>query len=409
MIYQILILKEENNMIRVGVIFGGETVEHEVSIISAIQAMNKMDTQKYEIVPIYITKDRRWYTGEILKEMETFQDLNLLKRYTKNVVLCSHKGRFILQSTGLFKREIKEIDIAFPIVHGTNVEDGNLQGYLATVGIPYVGASVAAAALGQDKVFQKQIWSTEDLSITNYVWFFDSEYNENKADIIKKVSKLKMPVIVKPANLGSSVGIEIAHDKEELAAAIEDAITYDSKILVEEVVANLKEVNISVLGTYDNYELSVIEEVMSDNELLTYKDKYIGSSKKDGTSSKGMLSTARKIPANISSKMEKEVQELAAKSFKALGLAGNVRIDFLIDTKKNKVYINEVNTIPGSLAFYLWDPKGKDYSTLLDDMINIAVKEYKRKTSKTHSFESNILEGYNGLKGAKGLKGSKKI
>ncbi len=396
-------------MIRVGVIFGGETVEHEVSIISAIQAMNKMDTQKYEIVPIYITKDRRWYTGEILKEMETFQDLNLLKRYTKNVVLCSHKGRFILQSTGLFKREIKEIDIAFPIVHGTNVEDGNLQGYLATVGIPYVGASVAAAALGQDKVFQKQIWSTEDLSITNYVWFFDSEYNENKADIIKKVSKLKMPVIVKPANLGSSVGIEIAHDKEELAAAIEDAITYDSKILVEEVVANLKEVNISVLGTYDNYELSVIEEVMSDNELLTYKDKYIGSSKKDGTSSKGMLSTARKIPANISSKMEKEVQELAAKSFKALGLAGNVRIDFLIDTKKNKVYINEVNTIPGSLAFYLWDPKGKDYSTLLDDMINIAVKEYKRKTSKTHSFESNILEGYNGLKGAKGLKGSKKI
>lgn len=409
MIYQILILKEENNMIRVGVIFGGETVEHEVSIISAIQAMNKMDTQKYEIVPIYITKDRRWYTGEILKEMETFQDLNLLKRYTKNVVLCSHKGRFILQSTGLFKREIKEIDIAFPIVHGTNVEDGNLQGYLATVGIPYVGASVAAAALGQDKVFQKQIWSTEDLSITNYVWFFDSEYNENKADIIKKVSKLKMPVIVKPANLGSSVGIEIAHDKGELAAAIEDAITYDSKILVEEVVANLKEVNISVLGTYDNYELSVIEEVMSDNELLTYKDKYIGSSKKDGTSSKGMLSTARKIPANISSKMEKEVQELAAKSFKALGLAGNVRIDFLIDTKKNKVYINEVNTIPGSLAFYLWDPKGKDYSTLLDDMINIAVKEYKRKTSKTHSFESNILEGYNGLKGAKGLKGSKKI
>lgn len=396
-------------MIRVGVIFGGETVEHEVSIISAIQAMNKMDTQKYEIVPIYITKDRRWYTGEILKEMETFQDLNLLKRYTKNVVLCSHKGRFILQSTGLFKREIKEIDIAFPIVHGTNVEDGNLQGYLATVGIPYVGASVAAAALGQDKVFQKQIWSTEDLSITNYVWFFDSEYNENKADIIKKVSKLKMPVIVKPANLGSSVGIEIAHDKEELAAAIEDAITYDSKILVEEVVANLKEVNISVLGTYDNYELSVIEEVMSDNELLTYKDKYIGSSKKDGTSSKGMLSTARKIPANISSKMEKEVQELAAKSFKALGLAGNVRIDFLIDTKKNKVYLNEVNTIPGSLAFYLWDPKGKDYSTLLDDMINIAVKEYKRKTSKTHSFESNILEGYNGLKGAKGLKGSKKI
>ncbi len=396
-------------MIRVGVIFGGETVEHEVSIISAIQAMNKMDTQKYEVVPIYITKDGKWFTGEILKEMETFQDLSLLRRYTKNVILANIGGRFVLQTTGLFKREIKEIDIAFPIVHGTNVEDGNLQGYLATIGLPYVGANVAAAAIGQDKVFQKQIWSTEELPINNYTWFYDSEYLDDKASVTKKLAKLKMPVIVKPANLGSSVGIEVAHNKEELNEAIEDAMKYDSKILVEELVQNLKEVNISVLGTYDNYELSVIEEVMSDNELLTYKDKYIGSSKKDGSGSKGMLSAARKIPANISAKLQKEVEEVAVKSFKALGLAGNVRIDFLIDTKKSKVYINEVNTIPGSLAFYLWDPKGKDYSSLLDDMINIAVREYKRKTSKTHSFDSNILEGYSGLKGSKGLKGTKKL
>lgn len=391
-------------MIRVGVIFGGESVEHEVSIISAIQAMNKMDTQKYEIVPIYISKDKKWYTGEILKEMETFQDLSLLKRYTKNVVLYAKEGRFILQSTGFFKREVSEIDIAFPIVHGTNVEDGTLQGYLTTIGIPYVGASVAAAAVGQDKVFQKQIWKNEKLPITKYEWFYDSEFIEEKTTVMKKLSKLKMPVIVKPSNLGSSVGISVAHTKKELEEAIEEALEFDTKILVEELVANLKEVNISVLGTYDNYELSVIEEVMSDSELLTYQDKYISGGKKKGGPSKGMLSTARKIPADLTAKMKKEVEEVAAKGFKSLSLAGNVRIDFLIDSKAKKIYINEVNTIPGSLAFYLWAPKDKDYPELLDDMINIAVKEYKKKTAKTYSFETNILEGYNGLKGAKGSK-----
>lgn len=395
-------------MIRVGVIFGGESVEHEVSIISAIQAMNKMDAQKYEIYPIYISKDHKWYTGAILKEIETFQDLNLLKRYTKNVVLVNKDNRFLLQTNGLFKRVVAEIDIAFPIVHGTNVEDGNLQGYLATVGIPYVGATVAGAAIGQDKVFQKIIWDKEGLPVTNYAWFYDTEYQDNKAAVMKKLDKLKKPLIVKPANLGSSVGIGIAKTKAELEEVIEDAIVYDSKILVEELVPNLKEVNISVLGTYDNLELSEIEEVTGDDELLSYEDKYIGSSKK-GVSSKGMLSAARKIPANITAKMRKEVEEIASESFRTLGLAGNVRIDFLVDEKKKKVYINEVNTIPGSLAFYLWVPKGKDYSTLLDDMINIAIKEYKRKESKVHSFDSNILSNYNGLKGAKGFKGSKKL
>ena len=391
-------------MIKVGVIFGGESVEHEVSVISAIQAMNKMDSQKYEIVPIYISKDKKWYTGEILKEMETFQDLSLLKRYTKNVILYAKDGRFILQSTGFFKREVNEIDIAFPIVHGTNVEDGNLQGYLSTIGIPYVGASVAAAAIGQDKVFQKQIWTDAKLPLTKYEWFYDSEFVEDKTAVMKKLSKLKLPVIVKPSNLGSSIGISVAHTKKELEEAIEEAIEFDTKILVEELVANLKEVNISVLGTYDNYELSVIEEVMSDSELLTYQDKYISGGKKKGGPSKGMLSTARKIPAELSAKMQKEVEEVAAQGFKSLALAGNVRIDFLIDNKSKKIYINEVNTIPGSLAFYLWSPKGKDYPELLDDMINIAVKEHKKKTTKTYSFDTNILEGYNGLKGAKGSK-----
>ncbi len=394
-------------MIRVGVIFGGESVEHEVSIISAIQAMNKMDTEKYEVVPIYITKDREWYTGEALKDIEVYQDLELLKRYSKNVVLYYKKGSFVLQSKGFFKRTIKEIDIAFPIVHGTNVEDGVLQGYLRSIGIPFVGSDVYSAALAQDKVFQKQVFASANLPITDFIWFFDTEYLDDKDSIIKKIEKLKYPVIVKPATLGSSVGISIANNKEELEKAIEDAINYDNKIVVEEVVSNLKEVNISILGNYEHMKYSVIEQVMTDSDLLTYEDKYIGGSKKNPKSSKGMASAARKIPADISDKLKEEVEEIALSAFRELNSSGVVRIDFLIDSKKNKVYINEINSCPGSLSFYLWEPTGKDYSELLDDMINIAIKDYKKRMNKTHSFESNILAGFAGTKGVKGIKGLK--
>jgi len=394
-------------MIKVGVIFGGESVEHEVSIISAIQAMHKMDTEKYEIIPIYITKDRQWYTGDALKDIEVYQDLDLLKRYSKNVVLYYRKASFVFQTKGLFKRVIKEIDIAFPIVHGTNVEDGVLQGYLRSIGIPFVGSDVTASAIAQDKIFQKQVFSGANLPITDFVWFFDTEYQDDKDDIIKKIEKMKYPVIVKPATLGSSVGICKANNKEELERAIEDAINYDNKIVVEEVGENLKEVNISVLGNYENMRYSAIEQVMTDNDLLTFEDKYIGGSKKTSNSTKGMASAARKIPADISDKLKEEVQSIALKAFRELNSSGVVRIDFLIDEKKKKVYINEINSCPGSLSFYLWEPLGKEYSELLDDMINIGIKDYKKRVGKTHSFESNILSGFAGTKGVKGLKGLK--
>ncbi len=402
--------------IKVGVIFGGESAEHEVSIISAIQAMNKMNEEKYDIIPIYITKDRQWYTGEMLKDIDSYQDIDLIKKYATNVVLIEKNGRFILQKKkGLFSKEVNELDIAFPIVHGTNVEDGVLQGYLQSIGMPYVGPNSYAAAVGQDKVYMKAIFEKEGLPITKYVWFYDVEYRNDVDEVLKKVSKLKYPLIVKPATTGSSIGINFAENEEKLKEAIDDAINYDTKIIVEEAVQNLKEVNISVLGNYEHQNLSVIEEVVGNNKFLTYEDKYIGGSKAKGKfggiksvpsakGSKGMLSTSRKIPAELSDKLEKEVGEIAINAFKSLGSAGCVRIDFLIDDKKNKVYVNEINSIPGSLAFYLWEPKGKDYTELLDDMINIGVKEYKRRCSKTYTFDTNILQGFanNNLKGGKG-------
>ena len=400
--------------IKVGVIFGGESVEHEVSIISAVQAMNKMDSEKYEIIPIYITKDREWYTGEALREIENYQDMDLIKRYCKKVVLYCKNGAFVLQSKGFFKRVIKEIDIAFPIVHGTNVEDGTLQGYLQTIGVPYVGSNVYASVVGQDKIFMKQIFESENVPIKKYVWFYDNDYKLDAESVLKKVNTLTYPVIVKPATLGSSVGISTAKNEEEVIESIEEAIKYDTKIVVEELVKNLKEVNISVLGNYKNQELSVIEEVISNEDFLTYEEKYIGNGKTKGkgpikgsmkSASKGMVSADRKIPADLTKALEKQVQEEAVKAFKALGSSGVFRIDFLVDTKEKKAYVNEINSIPGSLAFYLWGPTGKDYTELLDDMINIGIKDYKSRISKTHSFESNILKGFaNGFKGVKGAK-----
>ena len=391
--------------IKVGVVFGGKTVEHEVSIITALQAMNKMDREKYDIIPIYITKSGEWYTGTMLSDIEVYQDLGLIKKYATNVILCKKDGVFVLQSKGFLKKVVTELDIVFPMTHGTNVEDGALQGYFQTVGIPYVGPNVYAAAVGQDKAYMRDIFKANNLPIPEYVWFYDSEYRENDEEVLKKIEKIKYPVIVKPATTGSSVGIGISNNREELVKNIDEALQYDSKIVVEEVISPLTEVNVSVLGNYEHQELSTIEEVGSQNEILTYEDKYTGGKKGP---SKGMASARRKIPANISEKLAHDVEEMALRAFRALNSSGVVRIDFLIDMETEKVYVNEINSIPGSLSFYLWEKTNKEYPELLEDIINLGIVNYKNKNKKTITFKNNILEGFNGLKGVKGIKGIKK-
>jgi D-alanine-D-alanine ligase len=384
--------------IKVGFIFGGNTVEHEVSIISAVQAMRHINKDKYDVIPIYITKDLTWYTGKMLMEIESFKNIGLMEKYAKKVNLVNTKdGFFLKRANGLFNTKVEEIDIAFPIVHGNNVEDGTLQGYLNLLGIPFVGSGVLGSALGQDKVIIKQVLKSSGLPVVDYVWFYDSEYLEDKNKVLNEIEALEYPVIVKPATLGSSVGISIAHNKEEIEESINEAIKYDQKILIEKLVSNLTEVNCSVLGNYEYSETSVLEEVLGDEEFLTYKDKYLSKGK-----SKGMASTNRILPARLDVNIESEIKDLSHKVFKALNLRGLCRIDYLIDKKANKVYINEPNTIPGSLSFYLWEPAGKKYEQLLDEMITIAIKDFKNSRTKIRSFETNILSNYNGSKGVKG-------
>ena len=394
--------------IKLGVIFGGETVEHEVSIISALQALQNLNKDKYDIIPLYISKNRTWYTGDKLTNIETFKNFENNKKYVTPVTLFKKDNKFYLQNTtGLIRKDITDIDIVLPIVHGNNVEDGSLAGYLDTIGIPYVGPHVLGAALGQDKVTMKQVMKTENIPVVDFIWFFDSEYLDNKENILKDIKKLGYPVVVKPATLGSSVGITFVKSEKEVEEAIEEAISYDNKIVVEKAVENLVEVNVSVLGNYEIQKVSPLEEVMGLDEILSYSDKYLGGSKTKGSGSKGMASTNRIIPARISEKLTKDIQETSKKVFKLLNLSGVCRIDYLIDKKTEKFYVNEPNTIPGSLSFYLWKEAGVEYKDLLDEMISIAIKEYKNKSKKTMSFESNILAGFSGSKGTKGLKGTK--
>lgn len=390
--------------IKLGVIFGGQTVEHEVSIISALQAIENLNRDKYDIVPIYIDKNKVWYTGYPLMEVEFYKDFENNKKYVNKVVLCKINNSFVLQKTsGLFRKVITELDIILPVVHGNNIEDGSLAGLLETIGIPYVGSHVMGGAIGQDKVVMKQILASSNFPIVDYIWFYDNEYIEDKDLILKKINSLGYPVVVKPATLGSSVGITFVKDKKDIEDAIETAISYDNKIVIESSVDNLIEVNASVLGNYEFQKVTPLEEVNGEDEILSYSDKYL-SGGKGSKSSKGMASTSRIIPARISKELTDNIQETSKEVFKLFNLSGVCRIDYLIDSKTKKYYVNEPNTCPGSLSFYLWKEAGLNYSELLDEMISIAIKEYKNKQKKVMSFETNILACFNGSKGTKGLK-----
>ena len=384
-------------MLKLGVIFGGETVEHEVSIISALQAISNIDKNKYDVIPIYISKDRIWYTGDELKDIKFYSDFENNKKVLKQIVLYKKGNEFYLRTVDkLISKTLTNIDIVLPIVHGNNVEDGSLVGYLDTLGICYVASRVLGSSIAQDKVVMKDLMKAHNIPIVPYVWFYDYEYLKNKNNILKEIKNLEYPVVVKPATLGSSVGITFVDSEKKIEDAIEEAMKYDVKIVVEKAVTNLIEVNASVLGNYETQKVSTLEEVMGLDEILSFNDKYLSDAK-----TKGMVATSRVIPARISDKLTKDIKDTAILLFKVFNLSGVVRIDFLIDGKNKKFYVNEPNTIPGSLAFYLWKYEGLEYKDMLNEIIDLCMKEYKQRLKKIKSFDSNILKNFNGAKGVK--------
>lgn len=389
---------------RVAMLFGGKSVEHEVSVISGIQAYMAMDTDKYDVIPVYMTKNNEMYIGDGIGNIENYKDIDGLLKKSQRVIMIAESDGVHLVGYPMkkFGKGVDEkIDVAFPVVHGTNVEDGAFQGYLKTLGIPFVGCDVTSSAIGMDKFIMKAVLKEADVPVLDAKLYTLSDYEDMEKLMDSVESALGYPVIVKPVNLGSSVGISVAKNRGELANSIDDAFRYATKVLVEHAITKLREINCSVLGDENDAIASECEEPLHTEDILSYEDKYVSGSKNGG--SKGMASVSRKIPAELSPEKREEVRELAVRSFKALGCNGVSRIDFMIDEENGKLYFNEINTIPGSLAFYLWEPVGVPYKELLDRMIQLALKRVRTEEALTFTFDTNILNtaSFGGSKGSK--------
>ena len=366
----------------IGVIFGGRSLEHDLSVLTAIQAMDNIDKERYEIVPIYITKDLTFYSGGMLRYIDSYKDFRLIDRYATKVNLINKNGKFILQTTGLIKRVYKEIHLAFPMVHGKYTEDGSIVGYLETLGIPIVGSDIYSSSLCQDKVFTKEVLNGNDIPVVDYVYFSDSDYKLDKEDIFKKIEELSYPLIIKPARLGSGIGIEIVNRKEELESSIEKAMKNDERVLVEEYIADRREFNMAVLLSKGKLIGSVIEEIIKD-EPCNYYDKYRKDNEDD--------TFKRIFPADISKTLTEEIEKTSKKTYKVLALSGVARIDYVYDNKKKKLYVNEVNTIPNFFSHHLFDDKNIDYRELLGIMIKEAIDKIHKENDMVKDIEDNLF------------------
>ena len=392
----------------IAVFYGCRSVEHEVSIISAVQAMRAMNREKYDVTPVYVAKDGAMYTGDNLFEIENYRNLPELFASAKRVTFIKDKDAVLMHY--LDQKKFKKIpdvviDLAFPVVHGTNCEDGTMAGYFEFLGLPYISCDIISAAVGMDKAVFKDVLKAAGLPVLDCIKFRARQYALQKETITNKIkTEIGFPLIVKPVNLGSSIGITKVNNEQELDEAIRLGISFSDIILVEKAITNLREINCSVLGDSDECEASVLEEPFMNDEILSYEDKYLGGGK-SGEASKGMASLGRKIPADVSDDKAQEIRKLSCDIFKAIGASGVVRIDFLLDTDTNKVYANEINTIPGSLAFYLWEATGLKYTDMLDRLVEIAFRRQRNRDNLTFTIDTNILSGVSfGSKGSKGAK-----
>jgi len=395
--------------IKLGVFFGGKSVEHEIAIITANQAITSLNKEKYEIIPIYISKNGKMYTGEKLFDLKEYRDLDKLIKSCEEVVCVNdgNKAKVLRVNSKIFSKNVlNTIEVAFPIMHGTNGEDGSIQGFLEILGVPYIGPDVLASSIGMDKIMMRRLLKEQNIPSLDYVAFYSLDYIKDEEKYIKEIEeKLTYPVIVKAGNLGSSVGIKKAKDREGLAEAIEFAMEFSDRVMVENAIVKLKEINCSVIGDMIEAVPSTCEEPIGSDEILSYTDKYVGNNKtKGGSKSQGMATLQRKVPADISEEMTKKIQDIAVKTFKVLGCNGVSRIDFMIDLENNNVYVNEINTIPGALSYYLWEATGKTFEKELDELVEIAFKRNRERQNRTYSYDQNILALGNGVKGAKGAK-----
>ena len=374
--------------------------------------MRHANGDKYNVIPVYISEDGNWYTGDALKDIRTYKpfrpELKGITRVFPDLSSGSGALLTVQKGTGLFAREktviAARIDAYIIGMHGLNGEDGTLQGMMELMNIPYTSTGVAGSALGMDKIMMKQFFKGGGLPVLPGIWFTRSAFASDRDQVLNSVeTELGFPVFVKPANLGSSIGVSRADDRESLSDSLELAFEYDRRVLVEKGLNKPIELNCSVMGYDDELQASPIEMPLNNDEFLDFKDKYLSSG-----GSKGMASLHRVLPAPIEDDLAAEIQNLSKTIFRMLDCKGVVRIDYMFDRDGEKLYITEINTIPGSLAFYLWENAGIPYSSLIDRMIDYAEKAHADKNQANYAYSSDILKNVSlGPKGAKGSKGTK--
>ncbi len=396
---------------QIGVIFGSRSCEREVSIISAVQLMRRANRDKYDIIPVYIDDRGVWYTGEKLMDIKTYQpfraDAAGIVRVYPDLTSGSGALMTLSRGQGLFAKDKLEItariDAYIIVMHGLNGEDGTLQGVLEMANVPYTSTGVAGSALGMDKIMMKQFFRGAGLPVLPGEWFTRSMYEQDPGRVAACVKEsLGFPVFVKPANLGSSIGVSRADDEDELQESLRLAFEYDRRVLVEKGLDHPIELNCSVMGYDSHVEASSIEMPLNSTEFLDFREKYLASG-----GSKGMASLHRVLPAPIDDELKNRIQEISCSIFRMLDCKGVVRIDYMFDKNDEQLYITEINTIPGSLAFYLWEYDGVSYETLIDRMIEYAEQAHADRNRANYAYTSDILKNVSaGAKGAKGAKGA---
>ncbi len=386
----------------VGVIFGGRSVEHDVSIITGHQVMRAFDPELFEVVPIYVDRDGRWFSGDPLLDLKNFNDEVTSYKGVQGVILSpgiQHHGLIINPTAGRFeKSQVRRLDVVFPAIHGSHGEDGTLQGLLELADIPYVGCGVLASAVANDKITTKAVLRQHGIPVVDSVSFSRSEWENNSDAIIQRITgTLAYPVFIKPATLGSSIGIGRAEDENLLRASIEVATNFDRRVLVESAIVGCVEINCAVMGNRDNIRASVLEQPVSWEQFLTYDEKYMRGGE-------GMKSAERIIPAPISQELSEEIQQYAIEAFKAIDGRGIARIDFLVQPDSKTVYLNELNTMPGSLAFYLWQETGMSAREVVHQLVALAREAHAEKRRNTYNYQTSLitLTATRGLKGVKG-------
>ncbi|MFP4322201.1 MAG: D-alanine--D-alanine ligase family protein [Anaerolineales bacterium] len=393
----------------IGVIFGSRSVEHDVSIVTATQVMKALDPARYDVVPIYITRDGRWYTGDNLTNLRNFDidDIENLTgtRRTSLSTSTSQPGLITPPLAGwLRNNRFQKLDVMFPVVHGSHGEDGTLQGLFELVDLPYVGTGVMTSAIANDKAMTKTVLAAHGIPVLEkYLAFQRHAWHTNRDALLKRIAnEIGYPVFVKPLRLGSSIGIAQAHDAEEAAIHIDIALNLEQRVLVEQTAPgeDVVEINCAVMGNHD-LQTSVLEQPVSYEDFLTYEEKYM----REGGAS-GMKGQERIIPAPIDENIAAQIRHTTEAAFRAIGGAGIARFDYFLDKATGRFWVNEINTMPGSLAFYLWEPSGMSPGAVCDELIRLALDTHKEKQQTTFNYKSRLIH-HAATRGSKGSKSSK--